>query len=103
MSDKKTKRVITTNPKSKTGAKPVYKSGQTQSEPIEMVYKKKNFIILGIGILFMLIGFILMSGGKMPSSDVWDNALIYSKRIVIVSPAFILAGLGIIAYSIFKK
>ncbi|MGE5354912.1 MAG: DUF3098 domain-containing protein [Deltaproteobacteria bacterium] len=105
MSEKKTKKIITasTSSKSRPGAKPVYKGNTQVSEPIQFVFSRKNFIFLGIGILLMVIGFILMSGGKMPSPDVWDNSLIYSKRIVVLSPIFILSGLGVIAYSIFKK
>ena len=71
--------------------------------PLEFPYKRQNYIILGVGILLMIIGFFLMAGGKMPSSDVWDPAIIYAPRIVILSPLVILTGLGVIAYSIFKK
>ncbi|MEZ4908306.1 MAG: DUF3098 domain-containing protein [Saprospiraceae bacterium] len=70
---------------------------------MEFPYKKQNFIILGIGIFIMIVGFFLMVGGKMPSADVWDPSIIYAPRIVIVSPIVILAGLGVVAYSIFKK
>lgn len=76
---------------------------KTPQIPLEFVYKKQNFIIAGIGVALMIIGFFLMAGGHMPSPDVWDPKLIYSTRIVVISPIFILAGLGVVTYSIFKK
>lgn len=105
MSDKKTKKVITskTQPRHQTGTKTNVKSQTSYTELVQFIFNKKNFIFLGIGLLLMVIGFILMAGGKMPSSDVWDPSLIYSKRIVILSPIFLLSGLGMVAYSIFRK
>ena len=105
MSNKKTKKIITskTPPKKHSGFKTNIKSGPAHAEPVQFFFQKRNFIYLGIGLLLMVIGFILMAGGKMPSPDVWDSALIYSKRIVILSPVFLLSGLGMVAFSLFKR
>lgn len=104
MSSNKQKKVVVVNTDSK-GNK-VQATSRRYNEPatpIEFPYKKQNYIILGVGILLMIIGFFLMAGGKMPSADVWDPSIIYAPRIVILSPIVILTGLGIVAYSIFKK
>ena len=105
MAHKKIKRVVTTKDKSdsRTETSHRYTRQKPQREPVEFLFQKKNFIIAGVGLVLMLIGFILMTGGSMPSPDIWDDSIIYSKRIVVVSPVFILSGLAVVAYSIFKR
>jgi len=55
-----------------------------------------------IGLGFIVLGMVLMSGGSMPSADVWDEDLIYSFRRITLAPIVILIGLGIEVYAIFK-
>jgi hypothetical protein len=56
-----------------------------------------------IGVVIMAVGFILMSGGSMPSPDVWDESIIYSSTRTIIAPILILAGLVVEVYAIFKR
>jgi hypothetical protein len=51
----------------------------------------------------MAIGFVLMAGGSMPSPDVWDESIIYSSTRTVIAPIFILSGLIVQIYAIFKK
>jgi hypothetical protein len=44
-----------------------------------------------------------MSGGHMPSPDVWDESLIYSTRRTLLAPVLILAGLSLQIVAIFTK
>ena len=46
---------------------------------------------------------LLMSGGSMPSPDVWDEDIIYSTRRTLIAPIVILIGLGLQVYAIFAK
>jgi hypothetical protein len=68
-----------------------------------LVFGKRNYIFMGLGILLIIIGFVLMSGGHMPSPDVWDESLIYSPRRTVLAPFLILAGLVIEIIAIFRK
>lgn len=68
-----------------------------------LVFNKQNYIYMGIGVALIFLGMLLMSGGHMPSGDVWDESLIYGARRIIVAPILILAGLVIEIYAIFKK
>ncbi|MEL7121918.1 MAG: DUF3098 domain-containing protein [Bacteroidota bacterium] len=81
--------------------------GQTKSRTAvasqEMVFNNQNFLYMGVGILLIIIGFVLMSGGQMPSPDVWDENIIYGFRRTVLAPIFILAGLVVEIYAIFKK
>lgn len=68
-----------------------------------LVYGKRNYRIMGIGVAFIVIGFILMGGGHMPSPDVWDESIIYSPRRTVLAPIFILAGFVMQIYAIFTR
>jgi len=67
-----------------------------------LVFDKENYKWILIGLGFIVLGMALMSGGAMPSPDVWDDGLIYSFRRVTLAPIVILIGLGIEVYAIFK-
>lgn len=69
----------------------------------DLLFGKENFKWMLIGIAVMVLGYILMSGGRMPSPEVWDEDVIYSFRRTTLAPIVILIGLGIEVYAIFKK
>lgn len=69
---------------------------------IEMTYGKQQYKWMFIGIGFIALGLILMSGGWMPSPDVWDESIIYSPRRLVLAPLSIIIGLGLQIYAIFK-
>ncbi len=78
------------------------KQSSKSSAPAAMLFEKDNFKWMFIGLAFIALGMILMSGGSMPSADVWDDSLIYSFRRITLAPMIILIGLGIEVYAIFK-
>ena len=98
-----TKKVVTDKKPKPTVSKYSGKSKRSSSaEPVEMVYKKINYIYMGIGIVLILLGFILMSGGAMPDPSIWDEGIIYSARRITLAPILILAGLVMQIFAIFK-
>jgi len=68
-----------------------------------LVFNKTSYIWMGAGLLLMIIGLLLMSGGKMPNPETWDDSIIYSFRRTVLAPIFILAGLVVEIVAIFKK
>ena len=68
-----------------------------------LVFGRETFKWMLIGLGIMAVGFLCMSGGSMPSPDVWDESIIYSPTRTIVAPFLIMVGLGVQVYAIFKK
>ena len=103
---KKKKVVVTTSAPRKAAVKP-RRGGTSPSKasvkPTDLVFGKVNFLWMIGGIVLIAIGLVLMSGGRMPSPDVWDPDLMYSPRRIIIAPALILLGLIVEIVAIFKK
>ena len=104
---KKKKVVVTTSKKKDaTLMSTTSKFYGNNSEAIEnhdLLFGKKNFMYMFVGIGLIALGMILMSGGHMPNDNVWDSDLIYSWRRTVLAPIVILAGLGLQIYAIFVK
>lgn len=73
------------------------KNGQKPTK--EFVFQKKNYLFLFIGIAFIVLGYILMSGGGSDDPEVF-NPEIYNFRRIRLAPTLILIGLGIQVYAI---
>ena len=69
----------------------------------ELLFGKQHYILMASGIGLMFLGFLLMLGGEMPDNDTWDPNIIYSFRRTVLAPVFILLGLIIEVFAIFKK
>lgn len=64
-------------------------------------FDKTNFILIAVGMLVVILGFILMSGGGSDES-VFDN-YIFSVRRVKVAPVVCFLGFISIIYAIIRK
>jgi len=63
----------------------------------EFIFGKKNYKWLFIGLAFIAIGFILMSGGGSDDPNVFDES-IFSWRRIRLAPTLVLIGFGIITF-----
>jgi membrane-bound ClpP family serine protease len=63
------------------------------------VFNKKNYILMGAGILLMVIGYLLMLGGGSEDPNIFNPAIFNSQRITI-APIVLLAGLLLEVYAI---
>ncbi|WP_334112786.1 DUF3098 domain-containing protein [Paucihalobacter sp.] len=64
-----------------------------------VVFGKKNYKWMFIGIGFIALGFILMTGGGSNDPNVFNDA-IFSWRRIRLAPTLVLIGLGIQVYAI---
>lgn len=85
---------------SKTRSTAANKSATTVNA--DLLYGKINYILLLVAAGLIALGLILMSGGGMPSPDIWDESIIYNFRRITLAPIVILIGLGVGIYAIFK-
>ncbi|WP_435413647.1 DUF3098 domain-containing protein [Psychroserpens mesophilus] len=65
----------------------------------EFIFGKKNYKFMLIGLGFIALGFILMSGGGSDDPNVYDPS-IFSWRRIRLAPAMVLIGFGIQVYAI---
>lgn len=62
----------------------------------------KNVLLIGIGLLVMVLGFVLMLGGGSSDPNVFNPAMFNARRIT-VAPVIICIGIGIIIWGIMRK
>jgi len=67
------------------------------------LFGKSNFLWMAIGIATILIGFVLMAGGKNADPTVFAENEVYSFQRITLAPILIIAGLMIEVYAIMKK
>lgn len=72
--------------------------------PNKMLFGKKNYTYVLIGIAMILIGFMLMNVGPSENPlENYDEDKIYGVRATIIAPIVILAGFGMQVIAIFAK
>lgn len=65
----------------------------------EFLFGKKNYIIMLVGIVFIAVGFIFMSGGGSEDPNVF-NEEIYNWQRIRLAPTLVIIGLAIEIYAI---
>tara|TARA_B110000444_G_scaffold222941_1_gene225210 strand:+ start:1476 stop:1706 length:231 start_codon:yes stop_codon:yes gene_type:complete len=66
-------------------------------------FSKSNYIWLGVGLVLLMLGFLLMSGGGSDDPTVFNADELFSFRRISLAPLTVLAGYGTILYAILKK
>ena len=66
-----------------------------------LAFDKMNFILLGIGLAVIILGFILMSGAG--SNEHTFDVDIFSVRRIVVGPTVTLIGFLSIIYAVVRK
>lgn len=64
----------------------------TSGKEFAFAFGKINYIIMGVGLVILLIGYILLSGGGSDDPNVFNEAMFDSRRLV-VAPIMITLGL----------
>tara|TARA_B110000971_G_C20039300_1_gene516587 strand:+ start:8525 stop:8767 length:243 start_codon:yes stop_codon:yes gene_type:complete len=73
--------------------------GNEQTQKSSLLFGKRNYIIMIVGLLFILLGFIFMAGGGSDNPDVF-NKEIYNWQRIRLAPTLVIIGLGIEIYAI---
>lgn len=67
------------------------------------LFEKENYTWMLIGAAVMVLGFLLMAGGKSNDPNVFDVHQVYGTRRITIAPIVILAGLVIEIMAIFRQ
>lgn len=70
-------------------------------EKRDFAFGRMNFILLAVGMVIVLVGFVLMSGGS--STEEAYNPDIFSTRRVVVAPITCLLGFVSMIYAVVHK
>ncbi|MEY4051370.1 MAG: DUF3098 domain-containing protein [Chitinophagia bacterium] len=66
-------------------------------------FGKSNYTWMLIGAALIILGMVLMSGGKSADPNVFNESEVYSFRRITLAPIVIIAGFIVEIYAIFKK
>ena len=67
----------------------------------DFAFDKMNYILLAVGMAIVVLGFILMSGGR--STDTSYDPDIFSARRIKVAPVVCLLGFVSMIYAVMRK
>ena len=68
----------------------------------DFAFGKENFVLIAIAIVFIIIGFALMSGGGAADNTSF-NPDIFSPRRIVVAPIVTVFGFALVVVGILKK
>ena len=74
-----------------------------EKQKTTFIFNKSNYILLIIGVLLNVIGFLLMIGGAAEDLNDFNADELFSPVRITVAPILILLGYAVIIYSIMKK
>lgn len=77
------------------------KDKEKKGEEMVFLWANYKWMLAGVGLL--ILGFVLMAGGGSTNPEVFDYEAIFSWRRIVLAPIVVLAGFGVVGYSIFKK
>ena len=66
-------------------------------------FSKTNYLIILAGVLFVIIGFLLMTGGGSDNPQEFNEAELFSARRITFAPILIILGYIIVIVGIMKK
>lgn len=67
-----------------------------------MTLTTKNYVLLAAGFAVIVLGFVLMAGGRSESPDVFNEAM-FSWRRITLAPILVIGGFAFEIYAIMKR
>ena len=85
----------------KPAAQEVAKKTDDSARPI-FAFGKENYILMLTGVILIIIGFVLMTGGGSKDPNVFNDAMFNFRRLTL-APILVLAGFAVEIVAIMKK
>ena len=99
--------VVKTSSKPATRKRPTSpkqrKRSKTTFTSKDMLFGRENYMMMIGGLVLIVLGMILMSGGGMDDPNTWDASRIYSPVRITLAPIVILLGLIVEILAIFRR
>ncbi len=95
------KQLVQTKPKQTSVSATVKQSTNNPVTPF--IFDRNNYIIMVAGVLVILIGFMLMSGGATTDPNVFPKEELYSFRRITLAPIVVMLGFAIEIYAILRR
>jgi hypothetical protein len=86
---------------SKPMAQEAIKKAEDNVRPI-FAFGKENYILMIAGVVLIILGFVLMTGGGSNDPNVFNEEMFNTRRLTI-APILILIGFGVEIVAIMKK
>lgn len=67
------------------------------------LFGRENYKWMVIGLVVIIIGLLLMIGGKSPDPNQFNPDEVYSFRRITLAPILIIAGLALEIFAIFRR
>jgi hypothetical protein len=74
-----------------------------QKEPAGFAVSKENLKLMLIGLGIIILGFLLMTGGRSTDPNVFNKEIIFSFRRITLAPLVVVFGFLFEIYAIMKK
>ena len=78
------------------------KNNTSENSKSQFALSRKNYIYIAVGLVIIVIGFVLMAGGKSDDPNVFNPA-IFSFRRITLAPLLVLFGFLFEIWAIMKK
>ncbi len=75
---------------------------KTETKKTDLAFGKENYILMLAGLAFIVVGFILMTGGGSNDPNVFSEE-IFSFRRITLAPIIVITGFVIEIFAIMKK
>ncbi len=76
---------------------------QNENKKSLAFFGKQNYIWMLVGAALIIVGMLLMSGGKSADPNVFNPNEVYGFRRITLAPIVIIMGFIVEVYAIFKK
>ena len=77
-------------------------ANKENEEVMEFAFSKKNYLFMGIGVVLIILGLVLLSGGGSEDPEIFSEDIFDFQRMV-VAPVVMLAGFVFEIYAIMFK
>jgi hypothetical protein len=74
-----------------------------QKDPTGFALGKENMRLMLIGLILIIVGFALMTGGRSLDPNVFSKEVIFSFRRITLAPLVVMFGFLFEIYAIMKK